>query len=83
MSTTTYPSKEILKVELQKVCSSEKLIERLSSNFGGQTISCNHRIAQVAAFRALEYDQDAKPSDAEACSKVLCSYVDEHGCKTN
>lgn len=72
----TYPQREVLAAKLKAVCSSESACDSLASKFGGQPVSCNHRVPQQAAF-AVAQDVD----EAAKCAAVLCSYVDTEGCR--
>jgi hypothetical protein len=78
---SVYPTQAVLKSKLKEVCSSESLCETLSAKFAEQPVSCNHRVAQVAAFNALKLVQDAKTEDAASCAEVLTSFVDVNSCR--
>jgi hypothetical protein len=73
----TYPAQSVLKAKLREVCSSESACDALAIKFGGQPVSCSHRVPQQAAFAVTS---DAE--EAAKCAAVLCTYVDTEGCKT-
>jgi hypothetical protein len=77
----TYPAQASLKAKLKEVCTSDAMCETLSVKFGGQPISCNHRVAQMASFNAMSSAKDASADDAAACAQVLTSFVDVAGCR--
>lgn len=78
---TSYPSQAVLKSKLREACSSEEMCESLSSKFANQPVSCNHRIAQMAAIKAAKETPGATEDDAASCAAVLTAFVDVNTCR--
>ena len=55
----------------------EKFIDDLSNHFGGNVISCNHRVPQRKAF---EIANNVDTEIITECVKLLCSMVDKSTC---
>lgn len=72
-----YPVGSALKAKLSSQCKSDRaknLAEAMSNKFGGQEITCNRRVAQIACFEARS-QYGCTEEECSLIADALCSYI--------